>query len=168
MRKIQGLWGMGMLAACLAAVAAPAANLSLSFVNAEKFTDAGYSSRLPGDSGRAEVQRDIETHLLKLVERSLAADTTLKVEVLDIDLAGSFEPLSMRAGVDVRIMRDITYPRITLRYTLTRADKVVAGAQERLSNMGYLTPYNRYASGDRLRYEKALLDDWFETKIVGH
>ena len=41
----------------------------------------------------------------------------------------------------------------------------VASAEEHLSEMSFLTSSNRYASGDRLRYENAMLDDWFEKRI---
>ena len=47
----------------------------------------------------------------------------------------------------------------------TRGDKVVASAEEQLSDINYLTPRNRYSSGDPLRYEKAMLDRWFEARI---
>ena len=49
---------------------------------------------------------------------------------------------------------------------LTRDDRVVAGAEEQLADMNFLTSINRYSSADRLRYEKAMLDDWFERRIV--
>ena len=162
MKTVCGFIGAAM--ASLAAVAAPSV-LSVSFVHPENYTDGGYHSALPGEQDRAEVQRDIQGHLQKLAERGLPADAVLNVEVLDIDLAGGFEPARLRAGGDLRIVRNISYPRIKLRYTLTRAERVVASAEELLTDINYLTPRNRYPSGDPLRYEKAMLDRWFEERI---
>ena len=112
------------------------------------------------------MQRDIEQHLQRLAERGLPASDTLAIEVLDIDLAGRFEPLRFRSGSDVRIVRDIASPRIDLRYTLRRGDQLVASAEERLVDLTFLMVTNRYPSEDRLRYEKAMLDDWFEKRFA--
>jgi hypothetical protein len=43
---------------------------------------------------------------------------------------------------------------------------VVASAEELVSDMHYLMTSNRYMTGDRLRYEKAMLDDWFDRRFV--
>jgi len=163
MQTLKSLMGAGLIAL---AVPAAAANVSVAFVHPEKYTDAGYSHSFASERDRAEVQRDIEQHLQRLAERGLPASDALKIEVLDIDLAGHFEPFRFRNGPDVRIVRDITLPRIKLRYTLTRGDQLVASAEENLSDMNFLMSGNRYSSGDRLRYEKAMLDDWFEKRIT--
>lgn len=162
MHTMSSLFGTGLLAI---AVPASAANVSVAFLQPENYADAGYSRSFASERDRAEVQRDIEQHLQRLAERSLPASDALKIEVLDIDLAGRFEPFRFRNGADVRIMRDITWPRIKLRYTLTRGDQVVASAEEQLADMNYLMSINRYSSGDRLRYEKVMLDDWFAKRI---
>ena len=70
-----------------------------------------------------------------------------------------------KAGPHVRIVRDIDSLRIQLRYTLTAGDRVVASAEEQVSDMNFMVPANRYSSGDRLRYEKATLDDWFDKRF---
>ena len=163
MQPLKSFMGAGLIAL---AVPATAANVSVAFVHPEKYADAGYSHSFASERDRAEVQRDIEQHLQRLAERGLPASDALKIEVLDIDLAGHFEPFRFRNGPDVRIVRDITLPRIKLRYTLTRRDQLVASAEENLSDMNFLMSANRYSSGDRLRYEKAMLDDWFEKRIT--
>jgi hypothetical protein len=153
----------------LAAGAASAAPLlSLSFVEPNKFTDAGYFHWVASEKDRAEVQRDIEQHLQQLAERKLQPGQSLKIEVLDIDLAGRFEPLRFRAANEVRVMRESTWPRIKLRYTLSQGDAVTASREEVVADMNYLGSINRYPSGDRLRYEKAMLDRWFDDEIAKH
>jgi hypothetical protein len=144
---------------------ASAAQLAVQFVEPEKYTDAGYSSSMPSTKEREQLQRDITQHLKQLADRALAEDDSLKIEVLDIDLAGHLDPF-VSAGREMRIVRDATWPRIRLRHALTRKGTVVAEGEELVSDMNFLTPANRYSSSDRLRYEKAMLDDWFEKVFV--
>lgn len=165
MHKHLSLVAVGFFAG-MACASAASPNLTVAFIGPETYADASYSRSFASEKDRAEVQRDIEQHLLRLAERSLPAGDALKIEVLDIDLAGRFEPFSFRTGSDVRIVRDITWPRMKLRYTLTRGGEVVLSEEAQLADLNYLMSTNRYSSSDRLRYEKAMLDDWFDKTIV--
>lgn len=150
----------------VAAGCAAAADVSVTFVQPETFTDAGSSRGRATQRELAELQQEIHEHLQRLADRKLAASDTLNIEVLDIDLAGSFEPHRLARLSDVRVIRDVASPRITLRYTLKQGDRVVTGPEEQLSDMSFLLSHNRYMSGDRLRYEKPLLDAWFEKRFA--
>jgi len=97
MQPLKSFMGAGLIAL---AVPATAANVSVAFVHPEKYADAGYSHSFASERDRAEVQRDIEQHLQRLAERGLPASDALKIEVLDIDLAGHFEPFRFRNGPD--------------------------------------------------------------------
>ncbi len=156
------------LGACLlfAAGFASAATVSVTFVQPEKFTDAGYSRGRATPRELAELQQEMQQRLQRLADRKLEASDTLQVEVLDIDLAGDFETNRLTRFGDIRVVRDIASPRITLRYTAKLGDRIVNGAEEELSNMNFLWGNNHYSSGDRLRYEKSLLDTWFEKRFA--
>lgn len=147
------------------AAAAPASALTLSFVDPEHYTDATYARAHGSERERLEVQRDLERHLRQLVERRLPTGRTLAVDVLDIDLAGHFEPFTFRSAADIRIVRDVTWPRLKLRYVLAEGDRVLARGEEAISDPAFMMSAGRYSGTDRLRYEKALLDDWFERRI---
>ncbi len=155
------------LAAALAAgaSAASAANLTVVFVHPENFRDAAYSRAFPNDRDRAEVMRDVQEHLQRLADRHLGPGDALRIEVLDIDLAGEFNPLR-RSGQDVRVLTDVTWPRMKLRYTLSRDAQVIASGEERISDMEYLVLARRTSSSDRFVYERRMLDDWFARRIV--
>lgn len=153
-----GLWVTGL--------SAIAADLSVVFLHPQKYVDAGYSRPFASEAERAAVQRDIEQHFQRLAERHLAVGDSLKIEVLDIDLAGHFEPLGLRNGTDLRVVRGVTWPRIKLRYVFSRGGQVVARGEEQVSDKSFLMGGNRYPSSDRLRYEKAMLDDWFERLVA--
>lgn len=58
-------------------------------------------------SSGEQLQRDIAQHLKQLADAKLAADDVLKIDVLDIDLAGHLD-LFVSAGRERRIVRDVT------------------------------------------------------------
>lgn len=161
------LLAAGLLAACAATTvtSAAAGTAEVAFIAPAKYTDASYAQPVATESDRTQVMRDVEQHLQRLAAKGLGPTDTLKVEVLDIDLAGHFPPLGV-GGSEVRVVTDITGPRIKLRYSLLRDGSApVTGGEEVLSDINFMVPSNRYPSGDRLRYEKALLDRWFEKRF---
>jgi len=167
MSNLRNFLGAGLLVAAGAtSFASSAATVSVTFVQPETFTDARYSRGRATQGELAELQQEMQQHLQRLADRKLAASDTLQVEVLDIDLAGDFQPLRWASLSDVRVVRDIASPRITLRYTAKLGERVVTGAEEQLSDMNFLWSHNRYSSGDRLRYEKPMLDKWFEKSFA--
>ncbi len=163
MNSLRNFLGASLL---LATGVASAATVSVTFVQPEKFTDAGHSRGRATERDLAALQEDLQQHLQRLADRKLAAGDTLAVEVLDIDLAGDFDSLRFARFSDVRVVRDIASPRMTLRYTAKLGDRVLTGPEEQLSDMNFLWGHNRYSSGDRLRYEKPMLDKWFEMRFV--
>ena len=157
-------WALSTMLAAAASVAS-AADLTVVFVNPENFRDAAYSRAFPNDRDRAEVLRDVQQHLQRLADRHLRPGDALRIEVLDIDLAGDFNPLR-RGGADLRVLTDLTWPRMELRYTLSRDGQVIASGQERISDMNYLVMARRNSGSDRFVYERPMLDDWFARRIV--
>ena len=167
MNSLRNLLGAGLLVAAGAASAvSSAATVSVTFVQPETFTDAGFSRGRATARDLAELQQEMQQHLQRLADRKLAAGDTLQVEVLDIDLAGDFESPRLARFSDVRVVRDFASPRIKLRYAVSQGDKVVTRGEDQLSDMSFLWSYNHYSGGDRLRYEKPMLDKWFEKRIA--
>lgn len=147
------LFALGaMLCAC---VVARAGEAEVSFVNVDKYTDAVIDAR---ESDLA--QRKIEEHLKQLAARHLPAGDKLVVQVLDIDLAGR---LSMRPGRlnEVRVLTNVTWPTIRLRYRLVRGGEILREGEEAVSDLAYMSRGNRYFNDDLFRYEMQMLDDWF-------
>jgi hypothetical protein len=63
-------------------------------------------------------------------------------------------------------MREVTWPSIKLRYQLKLGDEVLAAGEETVADMDYLRRINAYQSSDPRRYEKRMLDDWFQQRLV--
>ena len=154
------------LAACTLAAGngSAAATVSVTFEHPERYTDAGlYRER--GEKAREPALHGIRAHLERLGARHLRPGQSLRIEVLDIDLAGRYEPWRVTTR-DVRVLRDITWPRIALRYTLEQDGQPLASAEETLRDMNYLMRNHPGRSSDSLHFEKAMLDDWFRRRIV--
>ena len=140
------------------------AAVAVSFPNGEQATDGSlrYDKR---SRAEARVQRDIRQYLEELGERHLAAGQVLTIDVLDIDLAGERKPWRTLAD-DVRILRRDAWPRIRLRYTFQEQGRTVLSAEETVRDQYYLENAMSRLSTDPLRYEKAMLKDWFRERFV--
>lgn len=104
---------------------------------------------------------------VSLGQEYLTESQRLEIEVLDIDLAGSMEPLAVDRTRDVRKLRNITWPSIKMRYKLYDGDAVVTEGTEEVKDMGYLSRFNpqRY-NNDTVRYERQMLNDWFRERVI--
>ncbi|MGY4803552.1 DUF3016 domain-containing protein [Teichococcus aerofrigidensis] len=165
-----------LAAAGLLLTSAPAlAGVSVDFADPARFTDA----RLDGGGGArpdAPELLAIRRHLEALGAR-LPPGTALRITVLDIDLAGRREPWRID-NPDLRVMTQATWPRIRLRYALVRPGgyptdhpgdhpgEAPAVAEESVSDMAYLARARMARAGDRLWFEKAMLDDWFRQRFL--
>lgn len=154
--------GITASATVAAPAAAPEGAVSVRFVHPEAFTDATYYHR---ERTRSEVTRDIAALFGELGRRYLPAGERLEIEVRDIDLAGRYEPWQIQSP-DIRYLRDLDWPRVKLHYRLTRADGTIEERDEDLADLNYLQRTGIASSGDRLRYEKLMLDDWFRTRFA--
>ncbi len=82
-----------LMICCVAAMMSPeAANagIKVSFIEPERYTDAGLHSEY-GAKSRSATLTGIQQHLERLGERYLKPGQDLTIEVIDIDLAGPFE-----------------------------------------------------------------------------
>ena len=151
----------GTLAVFLLASATSAlANVTVTMADPENFTDF-YANRA---YDRDFIRSEILTHFARKAA-ALPANQNLKIDILDIDLAGRIEP-SQRRLYDIRILRGgADWPHMHLRYTLESNGQLLSGGDEHLSNMAYLHRINKYSTGDSLRFEKQMIDDWFVEKF---
>jgi hypothetical protein len=156
MRTSRALALAGLLA--LAAGGASAAT-TVNYIQPDKFTD------LPFDrTDRENVLRQLNDHFNKLGQ-SLPAGQDLRIDVLDIDLAGREYP-NFRAGRDIRITKGMAdWPRMKLRWAVEQNGQAIKQGEDQIQDMDYQNHVSRYFDSDPLRYEKQMIDDWFEKAI---
>lgn len=148
--------------ALVTGAAQAAGTVQVSYVQPDKFADAG--------NARSDIDdnlKQLTSHFEALAKRYLDDGQKLSIEVLDVDMAGEMRPLIRRAGQDLRVLKGrADWPRIKLRYTLESAGQVLRKGEQQVSDMAYLQRIGGYyGSSEPLRYEKRMLDDWFAAQF---
>lgn len=153
--------GIGLL--CSAAlVAAQAGTVEVSYDPAAAWADAGDTP-----SERTATLESLAAALRALGPRLPGQDAVLRVQLLDVDLAGTVQPVGPR-GRMLRVVRGgADWPRLRLSYTLSEGGRELRRGEEQLSDMAYFWNQNPAESSDPLRREKRLLSGWFEQRILG-
>ncbi len=147
------------LATVLVAGAAHAAgSVQVSFVKPENFADIRDRTY-----SREQNLNALEQVITSAAQPYVADGQTLKIEVLDVDLAGEVRP-GARA-YDVRVLRGrADWPRITLRWSIDGASP--RSGETVVQDMAYLQRIPPAMSGTALVYERRMLDDWFRTQFA--
>ena len=142
------------------AASASAATVDVRFVNPSDYTDAGTSVWDEGPNTHI-----LARHLQRLGQQYLPADHQLKIDVLDVDLAGTTRDGGRQA---LRIVRGgADFPRMHLRYTLEAPGRAPVTGEEHLSDLTYTAGRAQYrASREALYYEKRMLEDWFRQRFA--
>jgi hypothetical protein len=145
-----------------AASTAMAGTVSVTYINPDNFVDAG-NSRWDEKANMDELARYVQV----LGQRLLPPDQVLKVEVTELDLAGTVRP-SRRDGDAIRVVRGRTdFPTISLRYSLESGGKVLRSGTDRLSDLNYARGFDHQRSSyESLHYEKKMLNAWMRGRFV--
>ncbi|MCW0401551.1 hypothetical protein NB688_004125 [Xanthomonas sacchari] len=123
-------------------------------------------SRNRWEAERGDWVQDLAAYLQKQAAKQLQPGQRLDIKLTDIKRAGDFEPWHGPNWNDVRVMRDLYPPRISLDFTLYGADgQVIAQGQPKLMDPSYLYNSSVGLSTDPLRYEKRMLDDWLRRQF---
>ena len=108
---------------------------------------------------------DLAKYMRKQAAANLPPGNRLQLTIVDIDRAGQFEPWRGPQMQDVRIIRDIYPPRMTVRFRETDPDgAMVSEGERKISDLGFTLspPFNEI---DPLRYEKRMVDDWLQREF---
>jgi hypothetical protein len=145
------------------AAAAQAGTVEVSYDPAATYTDAG-----DGPGQREATLAELAAHLKGLGARRPGGSPVLRVQLLDVDLAGTVRPVG-RTGQQQRIVRGgADWPHVRLSWTLLEGEGELRRGEETLSDLNYTWRGTAYggSSSDALRYEKRLLSDWFEARFL--
>jgi DUF3016 family protein len=141
---------------------APAgAAVAVTFQEPDRYTDIG-------DYGweRDANVKELERYVLGLGAKYLSPQQNLRIEVLDVDLAG-WPRWGGRAPQQVRVLTGrADWPIIRLRYTLESPGKPAESREETVSDSGYLQHGLRTNANESLHYEKRMLEAWFKGRFA--
>lgn len=136
-----------------------------------RWQDPAQFSELRFSGNRSEARRgdwivQIAQYVRKRAEKRLPGGQRLDVEITDIKRAGYYEPW-IRAGTDVRVVRDIYPPKIDLNFRLQSADgRVLAEGTRKLRDAAFMQRSTGISDQDPLRYEKAMIDRWITRDVL--
>ncbi len=141
-----------------------AGTITVDYVQPEKFTDVKERQFKTTPDKNAHL-KNLKSWLEKEGAKQLADGQTLRLKILDIDLAGDFEPWNGPNFQDVRVLKDIYPPRIKLQFTLQDRDsKVLSEGERELRNVGYLMETSM-ASRGALEHDERMLKDWLRQEF---
>nr|WP_286197858.1 DUF3016 domain-containing protein [Variovorax boronicumulans] len=165
MTAMPSRWALLIATALLVACAAPRPTgappgaVSVSWSDPARFSEAR-ENRRETPAAREAWLSALARHLAEKAAAVLPMDEKLEVRITDVQRAGGFEPWRGPQAGEVRIVRDIYPPRITLEFKQLAADgRVVKQGRRDLRDAGFLMRPALYPS-DPLGHEKVLLDDW--------
>ena len=162
------LAGLVLVAGCQTAsppTPSPAdGRVTVTFQAPEKFTD--FRDSFPGtDKGQEHYMTLIRKFIVEEVGRRLAEGQTLSVTFTDIDLAGDFLPAVSRGIDDIRIVKEIYFPRMNLNFELRDASGAVLKQGERkLIDMNFMSSLS-FRKSDELFYDLEMLRNWLRTEF---
>lgn len=137
-------------------------NVAVNFHEADKFTDVRESF---GDSSSQHYLDLLSQHLQRKASALLPPGQKLTVTFTDIDLAGDFLPLRSSMQ-DIRVIKDIYLPHMSLSFKITDADgKVIKEGSRRLTDLNFMNNLGLIGRNEPLYYDKVLLDDWVNKEL---
>ena len=150
---------LGIAASLVLACSACAGEAKVTWQEPDNYTDIreGFESR---DAFREQLFSDIESIFTDLAKR-LPQGAVLEVTVTDLDLAGEVSLMHRFVWRDIRVLKDIYFPRMSFRYTLTDRDqRLLLSGNEDLKDMGFLSSWGRFGT-TRFSFEERMLKNWF-------
>ncbi|MBP6725968.1 MAG: DUF3016 domain-containing protein [Thauera sp.] len=144
-----------------AAASTAEAEVTVRFVDAERHADVGTS-----EAERNRNMAMLDRHLRSAAAQCVAEDERLTVAVLDVDLAGDID-WSRSSAVELRVLREVSWPRIELEYALIDAGgQTVVQGREQVSDMNYLAHSARARfARETLPYERLMLENWAASRL---
>lgn len=156
---------LAALALSLSSTAVFAGEAKVSFTKLDNFTD------IKAGNEQKERFRERLTEEFTSVFAGFAAKLPdgyqLEITVTDIDLAGDIRPGMTIHYDQIRLMKEIDWPRIQFTYALKNAQQeVVASGKEELRDMDYLRRFRIPSGKTSFKFEEKMLQDWFKHQVV--
>lgn len=139
--------------------------VSVSWNDPATFTELRYS-RNHWDAERGSWLTDLAKYLRERAETHLPAGERLDLTIVDVDRAGDYEPWHGMRHENIRIVRDIYPPRMTLQIRhFDASGALVSEGERKLSDPAFLLGSSPIHDSDPLRYEKRMIDSWLRREL---
>lgn len=131
----------------------------------EKFTDIR-----PATESKKRYQERVINAFNKIwldISKDLPAGYQLSITMKDLDLAGDVNPMYRMNQTDVRVVKDIYFPRVKLDYVLTgpQQQEIARGTDVKIQDMSFMSSTGISSMNREFHYEHTMLKRWFEKEI---
>jgi hypothetical protein len=147
-----------LAALALACGSAFAGTVEVRYIDPDNFSDLATNRWQERDTMEAL------TRYLQQLGQQLPADQVLRVDVLDVDLAGTWRE-TPRGRIRVERNR-ADPPKIHVRWALESGGQVLRSGEDRLTDLDYTHHLATYRSSTPYYYEKLVLHDWFRRNFA--
>lgn len=140
--------------------------VKVTWLNPEKFSDIR-----PATGTRKvyqeRVMKAFDKILGELTEK-LPAGYSMEINVKDLDLAGDVNPMYRLDNTDIRVIKDIYFPRMKFDYVLFDQNKqpIQQESDVKIKDMGFMTSSHIGYQSREFAYEREMLKKWFNKVIV--
>ncbi len=156
---------LAALIACAftSAAALSATNVVIDWHQPDQYTDLG--THFHDHTNLNTFKKELEPYVVRIANDHLPDGTTLELTITDVDLAGEFEP--WRPETDVRIVRTVYPPRMSLQYSVfdVRGELVDSGEADIVDPTFDFNIGQRFLSQDRFFYERDLIASWIRNDL---
>ena len=145
-----------------AEVSKPGNHVLVIFTNPEKFSDIR-DGNFPTAAGRDRILASIREFITQRAAAYLPVGDAFYINFVDVSLAGK---LTLGDVDDIRVMTRASSPAFTFGWAVTDPKgAVLKKGSEMLRDDEYRNLWSPAPPGDKLRFEKAVLDDWMRRNL---
>lgn len=157
--------GSSMLSADAPRALPDSGPVSVVWADPASFTELRYS-RNRWDSERGSWLTDLAKYMRKRAEAQLPSGERLQLTIVDVDRAGDYEPWHAPSQQDIRIIRNIYPPRMTVQFKRFDASgALIAQGERKITDPAFLISSAPFNDTDPLRYEKRMIDSWLRREL---
>lgn len=141
------------------------ANVTWEWADSDRYTDLEHSGF--GARSIKHFSKEIEAYINRVAQKQLPDGSHLHIIVTDVDLAGEFEPWHNQPYDDVRIVRSIYPPRMSLEYELVdlEGNLLNSGSVDLVDRDFNINVKRRVFTNDLYFYEKEMLGSWLRKEF---
>ena len=152
------------IAADRAANQIPNARVLVVYTHPENFLDIR-DRVVPSNEGEKAILSDLRAYITKRAPLYLSGGDFLYVNFVNIKLAGVY-PVGAIGNLDRRTILSTTPPMFMFGWAVVDpAGKIVGSGTEKLEEQNFKGLFRSADTGDPLRFEKAVLDDWMRDRL---
>ena len=152
--------GSTMLAADAPRALPAAGPVSVDWTDPAKFSEIAASGNR-SEAARGDWLNQLAVYMRESAQKALPDGQQLQLTIVDVQRAGRNEPWQGPEHQNIRMVRDIYPPRLTLRFRqLDASGQLIAEGERKLVDSAFLMGSAPLRDSDPLRYEKRMVDDW--------